>query len=37
MLLIAYSGLLKGNQIYNAEGIVQELVTEANQTLSRLR
>src|SRR5215212_1059491 len=30
-------GLLKGNQKYNAEGIIQELVTEANQTLSKLR
>jgi nitronate monooxygenase len=30
-------GLLKGNQKYNAEGIIQELMTEANQTLSKLR
>jgi nitronate monooxygenase len=30
-------GLLKGNQKYNAEGIIQELMTEANQTLSELR
>jgi nitronate monooxygenase len=30
-------GLLKGNQKYNAEGIIQELVTEASQTLSKLR
>ena len=29
-------GLLKGNQKYNAERIVQELVREANQTLSKL-
>jgi nitronate monooxygenase len=31
------AGLLKDNQKYNAEGIIQELVTEANQTLSKLR
>ena len=30
------AGLLKGNQKYNAERIVQELVREANQTLSKL-
>jgi NAD(P)H-dependent flavin oxidoreductase YrpB (nitropropane dioxygenase family) len=30
-------GLFKGNQKYNAEGIIQELVTEAKQTLSKLR
>ena len=30
-------GLLKGNQKYNAEGIIQELMTEANETLSKLR
>jgi nitronate monooxygenase len=30
-------GLLKDNQKYNAEGIIQEMVTEASQTLSKLR
>jgi nitronate monooxygenase len=30
-------GLLKGIQKYNAERIIQELVTEAGQTLSKLR
>jgi nitronate monooxygenase len=30
-------GLLKGNQKYNAEMIIQELMTQANQTLSKLR
>jgi nitronate monooxygenase len=30
-------GLLKVNQKYNAEGIIQELVTQANHTLSKLR
>ncbi len=30
-------GLLKDNQKYNAEGIIQEMVTEASQTSSKLR